>query len=200
MGQRTQILLVKKHNDGTQTAHVLHRQWGFGRQMYLALMDLLISDYFKDTWKQDYSYDKDVMPFSVFPTEDSLKHSLCDRYIPERLLKNIDLNNVGNVREIFEHCDNNNGGLVIQMTEPERKYGASEFKIAFMLGSEDSYTYDENDKEVKIEEPFTRYLTPAEYGEMNGGKTYSDAKFVKIFNDFCDYFQIQRVGMDCEAF
>lgn len=193
-------MLVKKHNNGTQTAHVLHRQWGFGRQMYLALMDLLISDYFKDTWKKDYSYDKDVMPFSVFPTEERLKNDLCDDYIPEHLLKDLDLNNVGNVREIFEHCDNNNGGLVIQMTEAENKYGASEFKIGFMLGSEDAYDYDENDVRIVKEEPFTRYLTPDEYGEMNGGNTYSDAKFVKIFNDFCEYFEILRVGVDCENF
>ena len=199
MGQRTQILFVKKHNNGTQTAHVLHRQWGFGRQMYLAFMDLFISDYFKDTFKKDYSFDKDVMPFSAFPGN-QLEYNLEDKYMPKGLLENLDLNNLDSVREVFEHCDNNNGGMIIQMTEDKDKWRGADYKIAFMLGSEDAYKYDENDNRITIEEPFSRYLTPAEYGEMNGGSDCSDAGFVKVFDDFCEYFGIERVGQDCEKF
>lgn len=192
MGQRTQILLVKNKKDGSRSVNLYHLQWGFGRLMYLALMDLFISDYCKDTWLKDYSYDKDVFPKSVaaLNREDN-------RYdLPADIAQNLDLNDIQTVKDIFKYGDNNNGGLVIEMTESGDGYSMSNFKIAFLLGDEDTeQVYDGkvynkgNDKEA-----FTRYLTPAEYGRMNGGREYSDEKFVKMFQAFCDYFEIECVG------
>lgn len=192
MGQRTQILLVKNKKDGSRSVNLYHLQWGFGRLMYLALMDLFISDYCKDTWPKDYSYDKDVFPKSV-----AALNRENNRYdLPAEMVQNLNLNDIETVKEVFEYADNNNGGLVIEMTEAGDGYSGSEFKIAFLLGDEDTECeYDGkvynkgNDKEA-----FTRYLTPAEYGRMNGGRNYSDEPFVKMFQDFCDYFGIECVG------
>lgn len=192
MGQRTQILLVKNKKDGSRSVNLYHLQWGFGRQMYLALMDLFISDYFRDTWPKDYSYDKDVFPKSV-----TALNRENNRYnLPAEMVPNLNLNDIETIKEMFEYADNNNGGLVIEMTEPVDGYSMSKFKIAFMLGSED--TEGEYDGEVynkgNDKEAFSRYLTPAEYGRMNGGSVYSDEQFVKMFQDFCDYFEIECVG------
>ena len=192
MGQRTQILIVKNKKDGTRSVNLYHLQWGFGRLMYLALMDLFISDYCKDTWPKDYSYDKDVFPKSV-----AALNRENNRYeLPAEVVQNLNLNDIQTVKDVFEYGDNNNGGLVIEMTEPDKNYQNSEFKIAFLLGSED--TEGEYDGKVynkgNDKEAFTRYLTPAEYGRMNGGSDYSDERFVKMFQDFCDYFEIECVG------
>ena len=194
MGQRTQILLVKKHKDGKQTAKLMHLQWGFGRQMYLALMDLFISDYFKSPFSRAYNYDT-FLPKSVFDGRS------WDCEVPDEVTAKLDLNDLSTVRDVFDYGDNNNGGLVIEMRENEKGYGNSDFKIAFLLGDEDSHTYDsETGEETLVEEAFARYLTPAEYGKMNGGSCYSDPQFVGIFDSFCDYFGIGRVGQTCDKF
>lgn len=192
MGQRTQILLVKNKKDGSRSVNLYHLQWGFGRLMYLALMDLFISDYCKDTWPKDYSYDKDVFPKSV-----AALNRESNRYdLPADIVQNLDLNDIETVKAVFEYGDNNNGGLVIEMTEAGDGFSMSEFKIAFMLGRED--TEKEYDGKVynkgNDKEAFARYLTPAEYGRMNGGRNYSDEKFVKMFQAFCDYFEVECVG------
>lgn len=194
MGQRTQILLVKNKKDGTRSVNLYHLQWGFGRQMYLALMDLFISDYCKDTWLKDYSYDKDVFPKSV-----AALNRENNRYdLPAEIVQNLDLGDIQTVKDVFEYADNNNGGLVIEMTESGDGYGMSDYKIAFLLGYED--TESEYDSEVyhkgNDKEAFSRYLTPAEYGRMNGGSSYSDEKFVKMFQAFCDYFEIECIGSE----
>lgn len=195
MGQRTQVLIVKKHNNGKKTYKFCHLQWGYGRQMYLTMMDLFINDYFKDTFKRDYSYD-DVMPDSVFDREGSRGWEY--KKIPSEVFDNLNLDDLATVKALFDYGDNNNGGMVIEMTEAEESYRKSDFTIGFLLGWEDAYTYDEENpnKRIEIEPPFSRWLTPQEYGEMNGGSNFSDPLFVKMFDDFCEYFGIKRIGKD----
>ncbi len=97
-----------------------------------------------------------------------------------------DVNNIKEVKALFNTCDNNNGGLVIFI----KKGGLLEeytVKIGFLLGEETDYE-DEGDG------PFTRYVTPDEYGERGGGSSYSDKGFVEIFNSYCNYFHIGLLG------
>lgn len=188
MGQRTQVLVIKESNKGIKKAHFFHNQWGFGRVMYLGLMDLFLQDYSKDTFQKDYNFlDCKFATNSKFYNE--------TEYVSDEVLENVDINDISSIRKVFDYGDNNNGGMVVYIKEDEVEYSNSKFKIGFFLGSEDTESewdgkvYNEgNDKEA-----FARWLTPEEYGRMNGGSKYSDTEFVKIFNDFCKYFEIETI-------
>ncbi len=184
MGQRTQVLIIKENNKGERESRFYHLQWGFGRAMYFTFMDLFLNDYNKDTFKGDYNF------FNLTPTTNSRLYDITDDVNKEVLAK-ADPNDLSTIRNVFDYGDNNNGGLVIYVKENQDKYNLSEFKIGFLLGDEDAYTYDENDKRQEIEQPFARYLTPQEYGEMNGGSCYSDPDFTAMFDSFCKYFEVE---------
>ena len=188
MGQRTQVLVIKENANGVKKATFFHHQWGFGRVMYLGFMDLLMQEYAKDPPKNDYDfYD------CKFGT--SAKFYNMNEYVPNDVLSKADINDLDSIRSVFAYGDNNNGGMVVYIKEDKDKFRLSYFKVGFLLGSEDieneynGNVYNKgNDKA-----PFERWLTPEEYGEMNGGSFYSDPEFVKIFTDFCEYFGVEYI-------
>lgn len=188
MGQRTQVLVIKENNKKERKVTFLHNQWGYGRKMYMALMDMFFQDYHKDTFKRGYSF--------LSPAEVATSSSFCDctDEVPTKVLENVDPNNFASIVHVFDYGDNNNGGLVIYIKEKKTEYSTSNFKIGFLLGLEDTYRKYENGEEINVghdEKPFLRWLTPEEYGKMNGGSNYSDEKFVRIFMRFCRYFGIK---------
>lgn len=189
MGQRTQILVIRENNKGEKNVKFYHHQWGFGRVMYLALMDAYMNDYNKESFKSGYNFlnNKD------FTTNDKIHDVTTD--VPKEVLNAVDITDFETIKNVFEFGDNNNGGLVISIKEGNKHYDGADFKIGFLLGKEDSYTYDnKTNEQIDIEKPFSRYLTPQEYGKMNGGCSYSDEKFVKMFTDFCEYFGIEYLS------
>ncbi len=188
MGQRTQLLVVRENKNGERKVKFYHHQWGYGRIMYLALMDCFMNDYNKETFKNGYNF----LENKNFTTNEKIYDITKD--IPEDVLDNVDLSDIRTVKDVFDYGDNNNGGIVISIKENEKTYNMSSFKIGFLLGDEDSYTYDEDDNEIEIEKPFSRWLTPQEYGKMNGGSGFSDEEFIKVFTGFCEYFGIEYLG------
>lgn len=194
MGQKTQILVIRENAQGEKKAKFYHHQWGFGRVMYLALIDCFINDYNKDTFVDEYNFidnknfgcfDKNLT--NITPSKQKTKF---DRELTD-VLNSIDVKDINTIKRVFKCKDNNNGGLVIYIKEDkECKYNSADFTIGFLLGNEDSYRY-EGKVRIDIEEPFSRWLIPEEYGKMNGGSKYSDENFVKIFTDFCKYFGIK---------
>lgn len=141
MAQRSQMLIQTVNNKGEKKNRLYHLRWEVGRTMFLQLMDLYLSDYFKDCFQRDYS---------VFDVTKLTKHAydITDEVdIPEDL----DINNIEQVKSIFEHCDNNNGGMVIQVTEDKVDYHGFHYLVGLVLGYEGCWDYD---KEIEIEKPF----------------------------------------------
>ena len=188
MGQRTQVLVIKENTNGVKKATFFHHQWGYGRVMYLGFMDLFLQDYAKDAFKNDYDfYDCKFGTSAKFYNE--------NEHVPEDVLNKANISDLDSIRSVFDYGDNNNGGMVVYIKEDKDKFMPSYFKVGFLLGSEDI----ENEYNGKVynkgndKAPFERWLTPEEYGKMNGGSDYSDPEFVKIFTDFCEYFGVEYI-------
>ena len=195
MGQRTQIIVIKENNKGEVRKTVWHHQWGFGRIMYLALMSLYIGDYNKDTWAEGYDFFN-----TSFPLIQKLINVTDE--IPKDILGQANVNDLASIRQVIDYCDNNNGAMVVYIKEnPTENYLTSQFKVGFLMGLEDEYytsTYDNKtyNKRNIGEKPFSRWLTPVEYGRINGGNKYSDENFIEMVYKFCEYFEIDTIKED----
>ena len=195
MGQRTQIIVIKENNKGEVRKTVWHHQWGFGRIMYLALMSLYIGDYNKDTWADGYDFFN-----TSFPLIPKLINVTDE--IPKDILEQVNVNDLASIRRVIDYCDNNNGAMVVYIKEnPTENYLNSQFKVGFLMGLEDEYytsTYDNKtyNKRNIGEKPFSRWLTPVEYGRINGGNKYSDENFTEMIYKFCEYFEIETLKED----
>lgn len=195
MGQRTQIIVIKENNKGEVRKTVWHHQWGFGRIMYLALMSLYIGDYNKDTWAEGYDFFN-----TSFPLIPKLINVTDD--VPKDILEQANVNDLASIRQVIDYCDNNNGAMVVYIKEnPTENYLTSQFKVGFLMGFEDEYytsTYDNKtyNKRNIGEKPFSRWLTPVEYGRINGGNKYSDEDFIEMVYKFCEYFEIDTIKED----
>ena len=195
MGQRTQIIVIKENNKGEVRKTVWHHQWGFGRIMYLALMSLYIGDYNKDTWTEGYDFFN-----TSFPLIPKLINVTDE--VPKDILEQANVNDLASIRQVIDYCDNNNGAMVVYIKEnPTENYLTSQFKVGFLMGLEDEYytsTYDNKtyNKRNIGEKPFSRWLTPVEYGRINGGNKYSDENFIEMVYKFCEYFKIETLKED----
>ena len=195
MGQRTQIIVIKENNKGEVRKTVWHHQWGFGRIMYLALMSLYIGDYNKDTWAEGYDFFN-----TSFPLIPKLINVTDE--VPKDILEQANVNDLASIRQVIDYCDNNNGAMVVYIKEnPTENYLTSQFKVGFLMGLEDEYytsTYDNKtyNKRNIGEKPFSRWLTPVEYGRINGGNEYSDEDFTEMVYKFCEYFEIDTLKED----
>ena len=195
MGQRTQIIVIKENNKGEVRKTVWHHQWGFGRIMYLALMSLYIGDYNKDTWAEGYDFFN-----TSFPLIPKLINVTDE--VPKDILEQANVNDLASIRQVIDYCDNNNGAMVVYIKEnPTENYLTSQFKVGFLMGLEDEYytsTYDNKtyNKRNIGEKPFSRWLTPVEYGRINGGNKYSDENFIEMVYKFCEYFEIETLKED----
>ena len=194
MGQRTQIIVIKENNKGEVRKTVWHHQWGFGRIMYLALMSLYIGDYNKDTWAEGYDFFN-----TSFPLIPKLINVTDE--VPKDILEQANVNDLASIRQVIDYCDNNNGAMVVYIKENPTNYMTSQFKVGFLMGLEDEYytsTYDNKtyNKRNIGEKPFSRWLTPVEYGRINGGNEYSDEDFIEMVYKFCEYFEIETLKED----
>ena len=195
MGQRTQIIVIKENNKGEVRKTVWHHQWGFGRIMYLALMSLYIGDYNKDTWAEGYDFFNTSFP--LIPKLINVTDG-----VPKDILEQANVNDLASIRQVIDYCDNNNGAMVVYIKEnPTENYLTSQFKVGFLMGLEDEYytsTYDNktyNERNIG-EKAFSRWLTPVEYGRINGGNKYSDEDFIEMVYKFCEYFEIDTIKED----
>ena len=194
MGQRTQIIVIKENNKGEVRKTVWYHQWGFGRIMYLALMSLYIGDYNKDTWAEGYDFFN-----TSFPLIPKLINVTDE--VPKDILEQANVNDLASIRQVIDYCDNNNGAMVVYIKENPTNYLTSQFKVGFLMGLEDEYytsTYDNKtyNKRNIGEKPFSRWLTPVEYGRINGGNKYSDENFTEMVYKFCEYFEIETLKED----
>lgn len=186
MGQRVQVLVIKEKNNGKRKVSFFHHQWGIGRCLYLGFLDLFIQDYYKDTFKKGYDF------FDTKFATNSSYYDITDD-VPKRVLEAVNPDDFASCAHVFDWGDNNNGGMVVYIKEDKVEYHMSKMKVGFLLGPEDRHHVYENE-EYNIgndDNDFARWLTPAEFGSMNGGSDYSDDDFVKIFNEWLKYFDIE---------
>lgn len=210
MGQRTQIIYQKVANNGQKTTKVYHLQWGYGRQMPLHFMRLVIDDYMKKaTFAKDYNFlNENVISMHFYETVDITKFFIENpAYIEKRLqeegltderreellerlleakdfvefLKVCDITDAKQVARLLYECDNNNGAMLIQAHEGKYEYDSTKFTIGFMFGYED------------FDNAYDKIVSAEEYLSKHGGSEYSDEEFRKMFKDFCDYFGVKEM-------
>lgn len=210
MGQRTQIIYQKVANNGQKTTKIYHLQWGYGRQMPLHFMRLVIDDYLKKiTFAKDYNFlNEDVIPMHFDKYDDISKSYMESTARIEKLLQeedltderreelldrlaevkdfieffnNFDITDARQVASILSKCDNNNGAMLIQAHEGECEYDRATFTIGFMFGYED------------FDNAYDKIVSAEEYLSKHGGKRYSDEEFRKMFKDFCNYFDVKEM-------
>ena len=192
MGQRTQMLVLKENNKGERKAYFFHHQWGYGRNMYLTVMDIQTRDYFKETFAQGYSF----LTSPILGATDTKWYDIT-KDIPVEVLNAVDPDNFKSITDVFAYGDNDNGGIFVYIKEDEVAYHGANIKIGFLLGDVDAtYTYNGKTTNVGAGGAFARWLTPTEYGRMNGCNDFSDPEFIRIFNAFCKYFEITHYGND----
>ena len=140
MGQRTNLLLQVEGRSGARLNRVYHLQWGYRKYLPMAFLRLLSSRYFKPE-------KTDIFEFFMRGLDlDSLD-------MIERDWNKYDFNQLDECQEALSHCDNNNGAMVVVITEDARDYYHPKYKLGFLLGPED----------LEGESPFSRWVTTEEY-------------------------------------
>lgn len=182
MGQRTQIIIQTVSKDGVKANRAYHLQWGFGRIMPLRLMNLFLNDYFKETLDKEYNI------ANAAKLKD--KHKLCDITNEVDFPADFDVTKIKQVKEIFNHFDNNNGGMVIRVTENDPIYHGWNYLVGFVLGYEGCWDYD---KEIEIEKPFSRFVSWKEYFEKEGEEFCKDKGFLQMWKGFIRFANIKFI-------
>lgn len=123
MGQRTHLLLQVEGHNGARLNKVYHLQWGYRKYLPMAFLQLLSRRYFKPE-KQD------IFQFCTKALElDGLVDIELD-------WGKFDFHKVEECRQVLSHCDNNNGAMVVIVTENAKKYVHPHYKVGFLLGPE----------------------------------------------------------------
>lgn len=182
MGQRTQIVIQSVDKSGVTTNKVYHLQWGNGRIMPLHLMRLFMKDYFKDIFENNYNIANRA------DISDGIKiHDITNEAMfPD----NFNIKNIKQVKELFKHFDNNNGGMVIRINENDPTYKPWDYLVGFVLGHEECWDYV---NKVDIEESFSRFVSWKEYFEKVGGKYCQDKDFLRMWNGFIKFVGIKFI-------
>ena len=141
MGQRTNLLLQIEGRSGARLNRVYHLQWGYRKYLPMAFLHILSSRYFKPEKPDIFEF----YTHSLKPLEGIT--------IIERDWSMLDFNKLDDCQEVLNHCDNNNGAMVVIITEDARDYYHPKYKLGFLLGSED----------VQDEPPFSRWVSTEEF-------------------------------------
>lgn len=147
-------------------------------------------------YNQDYLPVKDSFTFSPLNKNNYLLNQ-------EVKTDEVDVFNVDTIKEYAKRTDNNNGGMIIELTQKfyeesgkPKTYGdCLDIKISFVLGYEECYFYhDKLSKSVLIEEEFSRLVNSKEFIEKtfrSGGK--ENEKFHKCFKYMLQLFGVKEV-------
>lgn len=184
MGQRTAILVKRNFKDGTSETRLIHYQWGFGKTMVAHFMQ----EFLKSQYNYN-SYDKGLKHYFKFDTRKYATY--------KKSKKDINVWDIETVQKWFDITDNNNGGMVVEITEEDSKYSfrLQDVKIGFLLGDEEcEYNWDK--QEYVNEKPFERFVSSNEYMYRTGGETYCPKMFRLSFNGFCETFGIKEIVKD----
>ena len=125
---------------GARLNRVYHLQWGYRKYLPMAFLRLLSSRYFKPQKTDIFEF------FTRGLDLDSLD-------MIEQDWNKYDFNQLDECQDALSHCDNNNGAMVVVITEDARDYYHPKYKLGFLLGPE----------HLEGESPFSRWVTTEKY-------------------------------------
>ena len=174
MGQRTNILLSLENKEGARLNKVYHLQWGYGKIMPVILLNILSG--------QSIGVGKEKQNFfsSVVPNTDDISEL-------ERDFSCFDFTRLEDCQKVLNHCDNNNGALVVCIKERSAHYRLQDVKYGFLLGPE---------KLPHNEAPFCRWVTLEEFLTRQPKYEESDIFFARIFNQLIQFFNTKSISND----
>lgn len=165
MGQRTQtIVRVTDKTTRTTTIKVYHDQWGIGRITPLKAMQLL----------NTFAFTGEMQ--GVYKEYDDITKHLTEFFPP--VTAELDLHDL---LPLYEHCDNNNGGMVIDLIRTStRTYG----KYGFVIGKEDSRYEDE---------AYSRLVPVTEWIRRTSNDILTqDPDFLPMWEAFCKWYDLKE--------
>lgn len=191
MGQRTAFLIKRTYWNGKVNIRLVHHQWGIGRVMH----NHFIRDFMEMITDRSYPRKtlKDFM--TIIDDEGSL-------YLEKNFRKgSLAIPNVWDkkvIKRYFNRTDNNNGGMIIEITEkPSDKepYGLDidDLKIGFIVGYEEC-DYDYDTGKYLGEKPFERLYTGEEYVKISCSGRYAYPEFIQMWNGFINQYEIEEVS------
>ena len=160
MGQRTNLLLSMENKAGARLNKVYHLQWGYRKRLPMVFLHLLSSRYFKPE-------NQDIFQFCTKAMELDGLDDL------ERDWSIYNFNKLEDCQQALSHCDNNNGAMVVIVTEDAKDYVYPHYKVGFFLGPEG----------LEDDTAFSHWVTTEEF--MKSQPRYqgqSDNIFVHAFN------------------
>lgn len=185
MGQRTAILIKRNFKNGTHDTRLIHYQWGFGKTM--------IAHFMQEFLKSQYNYDNYNKSLKNY-----FKFDIRKNYTYKTSKKDVNVWDKNTILNWFENTDNNNGGMIIEVTEVPQKdddnfwyFKLKDVKIGFVLGYEEC-NYDEK-LDKYLEQPFEKIVSANEYMVRTGGERYCPQCFRESFEKFCETFDIEQV-------
>ena len=191
MGQRTAFLIKRTYWNGKVNIRLVHHQWGIGRVMH----NHFIRDFMEMITDRSYPRKtlKDFM--TIIDDEGSL-------YLEKNFRKgSLAIPNVWDkkvIKRYFNRTDNNNGGMIIEITEkPSDKepYGLDidDLKIGFIVGYEEC-DYDYDTGKYLGEKTFERLYTGEEYVKISCSGRYAYPEFIQMWNGFINQYEIEEVS------
>lgn len=123
MGQRTNLLLSMENKAGARLNKVYHLQWGYRKRLPMAFLHFLSSRYFKPEEQDIFQFCTKAMDLDGL---DDL----------ERDWSIYNFNKLEDCQQALSHCDNNNGAMVIIVTEDAKDYIYPHYKVGFLFGPE----------------------------------------------------------------
>lgn len=191
MGQRTMFFTVAEDTKGNMKVCGYYHGWGIGRIMLAAAMTCVFTN-------ERRMYGKTSLDGLTFNASEQGFHPEFKKTYKagDDLAKKV----WNNPRMIGEfRGDNNNGAVVLYAKDTGEDYGPVEYKIGFLLGSEDVYgeyngePYNTEAKELGPD--FDRWLTLEEWAGLSCNKDYLE-KFLPCFKGFMDDYGVAVKTLD----
>lgn len=213
MGQRAGLLLKRNFADGTSSVNLLHSQWAIGK-IYPAffMQEVLRMNYNMDTKLSYGNYGKSMQETGYMSFGELYKNSGIDyHYLINgrgnniftsqdkgvRDYNKVDVWDIDTIMDLYNRTDNNNGGMIVEVTETKEKLPngrvhieITNIKIGFLLGEEECYKMKSKDGVKEV--PFSRIVSAREYMERTGGKCCPKCSIV-MFEKFLKTFEIEEI-------
>jgi len=179
---------VAEDSKGNMKVSGYYHGWGIGKVMPAAAMTCVFTN-------ERRSYDKTCLDGLTFnSSEQNFHKEFSTTYGKGDKLARMVWNNPRMIGEF--RSDNNNGAIVLYAKDKgEGSCDGTEYKIGFLLGTEDMYNISYEGKEYNLEakglgSDFDRWLTLDEWANLESNKAYMD-EFMPCFKGFMETYHVE---------